>query len=91
MLSMFPFAEAQEIVSPFSKTDKRINSLVDLIESKKINSGLIEVYCIGGYVFVTMVPRDVGLTQLMKQSPETSAKSHPTPMTCSEYLKKMES
>ena len=49
----------------------------------------ISVYCIGGYAFTTIRSKTNGessLTQIMRQSPETSNKSHMTPMTCKEYM-----
>ncbi|MDC1401510.1 hypothetical protein N8349_03630 [Gammaproteobacteria bacterium] len=49
----------------------------------------ISVYCIGGYAFTSVRSTSNGesaLTQIMRQSPETSNKSHMTPMTCKEYM-----
>ena len=50
----------------------------------------ISVYCIGGYAFTSVTTKkdrmDTSLTQIMRQSPETSNKSHMTPMTCKEYM-----
>ena len=49
----------------------------------------ISVYCIAGYTFTTIRSKTNGessLTQIMRQSPETSNKSHMTPMTCKEYM-----
>ena len=76
---MVPFAEAQ---------DKQ-SSAIELIERKSTSAGLIAIYCIGGYVFVTKPGKDSGFTQLMRQSPEHSGNSHPTPMQCSEYRSRM--
>lgn len=49
----------------------------------------ISVYCIGGYAFTSVRSKDnveTSLIQIMRQSPETSNKSHMTPMTCSEHV-----
>ena len=48
----------------------------------------ISVYCIAGYAFASIRSKtngESGMTQIMRQSPETSNKSHMTPMTCNEY------
>ena len=49
----------------------------------------ISVFCIAGYAFVEKVSdnsSDTVLTQIMKKSPELSAKAHMTPMSCDEYM-----
>lgn len=48
----------------------------------------ISVYCIAGYAFASIRSKTNGessMTQIMRQSPDTSNKSHMTPMTCNEY------